>query len=494
MSPRDQNSASARALAHYGPPWLGYTWSLGLTVACSWARMALLTETKPAIAPFLLFYPAIAIASFVAGMGPGLAVLIGAALFGAFVFPVFPEVASWLALVILGGVIANGFARLRGLRDRTAAVAEESARLRFVMEHVSDWLFLVDEAGRIVYVNQTACVQLGFTAAELSGRPVDELETEPRDSTILSWLVARSRTGDSAPAEIVLRRRDGSSVTAEVSCTAIRTGTSEVVHVAARDVTERKQLDQKLREARQWESLGALTGGLAHDFNNLLTTIMGNASLARQMLPADDPAAALLGSVESAGERCAELIRMMLATAGYRPRSLGKLRVDQMAREVAAAEALPQGVRIQVRAESCEFVSDRATIGTLLRGLITNAAESYGAEPGEVAVNVRLGQSPKLGEGSFAEGEAKAGAYLGIVVEDRGCGMTPDVVERAFNPFFTTKFTGRGLGLPAVRGIVRAHAGILWMRTRPGEGTRVEVWLPAAGYHQSAQATEPERV
>jgi len=482
MPARAHKPATYRQSAHFGSPVLGYSLALALSVLCAALRLSFGTDNPPT-APFLFFYFGVAIAAFAGGIGPGVSVIFAAALFGAFILHVSAGSASWLALALVGGATAYGFARLRALRDRTAAVAEESEKLRFVMERVSDWLFLTDDAGIVRYVNQSACTQLLYTPEELLDRPVADLEAETPGGT-LPALVAQSCEHTVAPAEIALKRRDGSRVIAEVSCTAIRTVGSLVVHVAARDITERKQLDQNLREALQWESLGALTGGLAHDFNNLLTAIMGNASLAREMLSANDPAVSLLGAIESAGERCAELIRLMLATSGYRPRNLSTLRVDRMAREAAASRPLPPGIQIDVQAEDCELLSDHATIDTLLIALIVNATESYGASPGAVTVTVSSGCAPQLGEASFREGEFHPGDYLGIVVEDHGCGMSANVVARAFNPFYTTKFTGRGLGLPAVRGIVRAHAGVLWLRTEPGEGTRVEVWLPCSGYHQ----------
>lgn len=475
-----------RTRVHYGSPTLGYGAALLLSALCAWGRMALIQGRHP-IAPFLLFYPAIAIAAFVGGAGPGLAVMGGSALFGAFIFPVFPKTASWIVLLVLGSVLAWGFARLRGFRDRSAGIAVESAKLRFIIEHVSEWIFVLDETGKVEYVNQTACRALGYASGDLLGRTLEHLNARDHpkpglQGEVLKELLHQSREGAVAPAEISLRRGDGSEVLAEVSCTAVQTGKTEVIHVAARDITERKQLDSKLREARQWESLGALSGGLAHDFNNLLTSIMGNASLAREALAVDREALALLDGVEQAGERCAGLVHLMLATSGYRSGIRERVRVDELLREVAARTETP-GVTVRVESEFCEVESDRATIETLLSGLILNAAESYGETGGEVTASVRQGELPKLGEASFEEGKARPGLYLGIVVEDHGCGMTGEVVERAFNPFFSTKFTGRGLGLPAVRGIVRAHSGVLWMRTKPGEGTRVEVWLPAAGYH-----------
>ncbi len=462
--------------------WPAYVVALALVVLCAVGRMAFVEGPHP-VAPFLLFYPAIAGAAYLGGRGPGFLVIAGSAVFGLFVFPVFPTAASWIALAVFGGAFAVGFAVLRDQRHLSDAILAESARLSFVVEHVSDWIFMVNEEGRISYANRAACRHLGIPLDQLRGKSLGSLEAEPRTGGLLG-LVQACDKGPVSPAEVVFARPDGGKIAAEVSCTSIPVSSGRVIHVAARDITERKQLDQKVREARQWESLGALTGGLAHDFNNLLTAIMGNASLARELVATDPEAVELLLSVENAGDRCAALIRLMLSTSGYRPRNTERLRLDRLLDEAVRSRSLPAGVEVRLQAEPCEIDSDRTTMETLLSGLIANAAESYGVAPGKVTVTVFHGDAPHLEPGNFCEGEIRDVKYVGIVVEDHGCGMTLETMERAFNPFFTTKFTGRGLGLPAVRGIVRAHSGILWMRTAPREGTRVEVWLPAAEYHQ----------
>jgi two-component system cell cycle sensor histidine kinase/response regulator CckA len=265
---------------------------------------------------------------------------------------------------------------------------------------------------------------------------------------------------------------------AEVGCTAVRMGAEVVVHVAARDIAERKLLDQKLREARQWESMRVLAGGIAHDFNNLLTTIMGNASMARQALPDRHPAARYLESVERTGDRAAELVRMMLAAAGSRPRYNESLRMDCLLHGILDGHPFPAHVHLNANVPAFLFSGYRRSLETLLRSLIANAVESYGESPGEVTVSIGSGPAPARPKGSFDEGDTGQRECLAIAVEDHGCGMAQEVLERVFDPFFTTKFTGRGLGLPAVRGIVRAYSGRLWLKTSPREGTRVEAWLP----------------
>ncbi|MGD1073702.1 MAG: PAS domain S-box protein [Bryobacteraceae bacterium] len=466
-----------RSRLHFGPPVFGYTLAISLVAITGLGRLALMRDGNYN-GPFILFYPAIAATSFLAGVGPGLLAITAGALFACGVFPYFPMPSSWIALSVLGPLLVTGFAHLREISERNKAVATECARFRYVSDHVSDWIFLTGESGAIQFANETACRELGFTAEELAGRAIEDL-TLPSQRARLRSLLDQSRTAKAAPSEIPFERRDGTLVHADVGCSAVRTETDVVFHFAARDITERKLLEEKLREARRWESLRVLAGGIAHDFNNLLTAMMGNAALARDTLSEDHPAAGLLQNVTQAGDRSAELVRMMLATAGYGQGSVESLRVDQLLGKVIEGHRIPGHIRLNVNVGPLSFQGERQAFATLFWSLIANALESYGESPGEVTVSSWSGPAPAGHPGSFEEGEVEPGKQcLAIVVEDRGCGMAPEVLERAFDPFFTTKFTGRGLGLPAARGIVRAYSGKLWVKTRPGEGTRVEVWLP----------------
>ncbi|HZL55912.1 MAG TPA: ATP-binding protein [Bryobacteraceae bacterium] len=439
-------------------------------------------------APFVFFYPAIALAAFLGGAGPGLAAGGFAVAFTLLFLPGFPAPANWIWLCILGPLIVFSFSRLKRLRDRNAALALESQNLHFVVDRASDWIFLSDGQGVIQYANRTAAAQIGATAEELTGRPLRDFISEP-DRAVFDDLLRRCSEKSAPPAEILFERLDRSVVTVEVGCTATSAGGAPLFHIAGRDVTERKAIDRKLREARQWESLGALAGGIAHDFNNLLTSIMGNASLARESLAEGHPAVELLASIEAAGERSAELIRMMLATSGYKPRYRESLRVDNILAGLLGARALSSNVTIRAATDAAEFESDVRSVEMLLWSLISNAAESYGDAGGEVGVSIRSVDAAQAAHATlrtdpdFEDGALPAFPCVGIKVRDAGSGMTPEVLDRAFDPFFTTRFTGRGLGLPAVRGIVRAHGGRIEVRTKPGEGTCIEVWLPSAAQH-----------
>jgi two-component system, cell cycle sensor histidine kinase and response regulator CckA len=439
-------------------------------------------------APFLFFYPMIALGTLFGGAGPGFTAVAFAAIVVTTTFPTFPSTANWVVLAILGPSVVLGFSRLKRLRDRSRALSEESRRLRFVIDRVSDWIFLTDEQGVIQYANQTACTQLGVPPDRLIGTRIEDITAEAHRAAVRD-LLARCRVRSAPPAEILFNRVEHGTVPVEIGCTAISAGDSFVIHVAGRDVAERRAVERKLAEARQWEGLRVLAGGVAHDFNNLLTSILGNASLARATLPECHPVAGLLESIETAGERSAELVRMMLASAGYKSRAREALRLDRVLGKLLAERPLAGSVVLKTD-PNVEIESDGSTAETLLWSLILNAAESYGESKGEVFVSISARIEPLAPDGpaDFEDGQMPQGPSVQIVVRDSGHGMKPEVLDRAFDPFFTTKFTGRGLGLPAVRGIVRAHGGKLRLRTTPSAGTTVEVWLPAAGHHTSASA------
>jgi PAS domain S-box-containing protein len=466
-----------RGHLHYGSPVLGYILALVVTSLAGVMQLAVV-QNAPFRAPFFLFYPAIAIASFLAGAGPGFLAVVLSGLFGFHFFAHMPGPVSWTFLAIVGPLVTIVFVEFRQLRENATASARELARFKFIGDHASDWIFLVGVSGEIQYANRTAATSLGWPESELIARDFATLVPGSQRSVIRDLLL-NTRSEAVHSLEVGFERRNKSVILMELICTVVNTSDGQVIiHAAARDITERRQIEQKLRDMRHWESLGVMAGGMAHDFNNLLTSIIGNASLAKDMLPPESPAESMIAEVISAGERSADLVRLMLATSGHRNRENEVLDLSLMLNWILSSRSLPQRVRISPRVEPVLFTADRRSIQTLLWSLISNAAESYGGEPGEVIVTIHSGNTPVVGPPDFEDGHAPAGECVTIVVEDRGSGMQPEVLERAFDPFFSTRFTGRGLGLPAVRGIVRAYSGKLRLYTSPGVGTRVEVVLP----------------
>jgi signal transduction histidine kinase len=234
------------------------------------------------------------------------------------------------------------------------------------------------------------------------------------------------------------------------------------------------------------ESIGVLAAGVAHDFNNLLVSVIGNASLAQEFLPADNPAAGLLDGIIKAGEQAAHLTRQMLAYSGK-----GKFLVEavNLSDFIAETGALMQpsipreiALRLDLQADLPSIQADRGQMRQMFTNLVLNAAEATGGSGGEIAVGTGVQDvNPPYTKRHPDAAELPPGRYVRLDVRDVGCGMNDATKARIFDPFFSTKFTGRGLGLAAVAGIVRGHKGAILVTSAPGEGACFTVLFPADG-------------
>ena len=251
------------------------------------------------------------------------------------------------------------------------------------------------------------------------------------------------------------------------------------------DVTELKRAEQRLREAQKLESLGLLAGGVAHDFNNLLVGVIGNASLAQEMLSPGHEAGELLAGVLRAGEQAAHLTRQMLAYAGKGKFLVESLNISALIPDmsVLVRPSIPKRTALQfdLKEELPPVLADRGQVQQVFMNLVLNAAEAIGSREGAIAVRTGL-ESVNAG---YVRRHAEAaglqpGKYVFLEVRDNGCGMDEATRARIFDPFFTTKFTGRGLGLAAVAGIVRSHKGAIVVTSAPGQGSCFTVLFPSS--------------
>jgi PAS domain S-box-containing protein len=470
---------TARVRLHYGSMATGYVLAVALPVVMALARQ----KFGPVnfVLPFIYFYPAIWTVSYLWGPAPGAAAVLFSVLSAPLVLPVVhPEGLNWVALAGVGVVTVVFGSVLRATREAPADAARATLRFQLVTENMNDWVFFLDEGGRVDYANRAACSGIARTPADLAGKPLADM-VEGNQRAEFSRMIQNAVIGPVPRREWLFARAEGAPIPVEVGCAAITTNRDTVIHVACRDLREQREAERKLREARQWEALGTLAGGLAHDFNNLLTAMMGNASLAREMLPPSHESAGLLDSILFAGARSSTLIEMMLAAAGYRRSFAQNIDLGPLLACAVAKVKAPENVQILTTAPPARFLGEYSSLERLLVCLIENAVESYGGAPGVVTIELGLAETPipeSFEKGDFEEGECRGDECLRMVIEDKGSGMDAATLERAFDPFFTTKFTGRGLGLAAVRGLVRAYFGRLWIRSRPGEGTLIQVWLP----------------
>jgi PAS domain S-box-containing protein len=264
-----------------------------------------------------------------------------------------------------------------------------------------------------------------------------------------------------------------------------------------RDITHNKRMEAHLRDTQKMESLGVLAGGIAHDFNNLLTGIMGNVSLALDLSDRDSNIGNCLTNALRASEQAAFLTKQILAYAGKGQFILQEADLSAVVRDTMAliGSSIPRSVAIDqelARALPC-VTADASQLQQVAMNLIFNAAEAIGERPGRIVIRTRAQEVTDTAEpGSFDIGPPAPGLCAVLEVEDNGPGLGPMVRRNMFDPFYTTKFTGRGLGLAAVSGIVRTLNGGVQVASVEGQGTVFRVFLPAgASSGDGARPVEP---
>ncbi len=246
---------------------------------------------------------------------------------------------------------------------------------------------------------------------------------------------------------------------------------------------ERRQLEDRLRRAQKLESLGLLAGGVAHDFNNLLTGILGNASLALDLMPPAAAIAEMLRDIIRASERAADLTRQLLAYAGKGNFVIEPVNISTLVREISELirSSAPRNVALELELQPDVplIEADATQMQQLVMNLILNAAEATSDRSGEVRITTESAPSLPATRRDLPPRSPAPGNYVTVQVSDDGCGMSEAVQAQIFDPFFTTKFTGRGLGLSAALGIVRSHRGAISVESGEGAGSTFTVVLPA---------------
>ena len=258
----------------------------------------------------------------------------------------------------------------------------------------------------------------------------------------------------------------------------------------AHDETLKAQEDQRRLEMRMFqtqklESLGVLAGGIAHDFNNLLVGVLGNAALAKLDLEQDHPARESVEQIEQSATRARDLVSQLLAYSGRGKFHLEYVNLSQLVREMTqlleAAISKKAHVRFDL-AETLPLVNVDATqVRQVVMNFITNASDALEGAPGTITVTTgSLDSCEPLMRGSVVHSSLRPGPCAFLQVRDTGMGLDPDIIHSIFDPFFSTKQSGHGLGLAAVIGIVRSHDGALVVETRGGEGAAFTVAFPVA--------------
>jgi two-component system cell cycle sensor histidine kinase/response regulator CckA len=329
---------------------------------------------------------------------------------------------------------------------------------------------------------------VGYSEAELLHLTFQEI-THPQDLDADLALAGRLVAGEIETYQMEKRyfRKDGSIIPILLSVSLVRDQAGaplkfiSQIHDRSSDVI-RQGLERELSERRRADALNVLAGGLAHDFNNLLVGILGRTALALGELPPNAPVRHHLEHVAASGRRIAEVTDQMLAFSGHSWLQLADVDLGELAREVCD-RLRPSFGDVTVHVSPSPGLpivrADPHRLERITTSLLENAVEAVGDDPGTVSVSTGVLHLTRTALDSYYVGaHATPGLFAYLEIADDGCGMTNDVRDRMLEPFFTTKFQGRGLGLAVVEGLIRGHGGALAVQTAPGEGTRMRVFLP----------------
>ncbi len=373
---------------------------------------------------------------------------------------------------------------------------DSEARYRFLADNALDFISLHDPSGKYLYASPAAQRMLGYRPEEMTGCPASAyLASADLDRIAEGDRRLVSGEVSAVTLEHRLRRKDGTFADVETVSSAVPDDRGQIRQIlrVTRDITERKRMENRLVEGQKAETIGMLAGGVAHEFNNLLAGISGAVEMLGLLLAGNAETERFLEMIGRLGNRATVLTRQLLAYAGqgkYSPEIVALNNVVMEDVPVLKA-ALPASVeiRMELAEESPVVAADITQMKQVITSLCLNAGEAM-SDGGILTIRTRReGGTPDVFAGTDAAGAAGkrirsgrpvAGERSVLEVSDTGCGMEPGTMERIFEPFFSTKFIGRGMGLAAVRGIVETHDGEIVVRSGVGKGTTVSVAFPVA--------------
>ena len=376
------------------------------------------------------------------------------------------------------------------------SLRESEEKFRTLFEESNDVFYISTPAGKFLEINPAGLALFGYSSREelLAIDIGRELYVSQEDRDRFVELV--KRTGHAKNHEIRMRRKDGSILNVAITSTAVRNRAAEdiVFRGIIRDETERKKLEEQLRQSQKMESIGTLAGGVAHDFNNILSAISGYGQMTLGKMGSNDPLRPNLQQILEAADRAAHLTHDLLLFSRKQPinkrpvdlnegvQKLSKFLVRVIGEDIAFKTMLSGG--------TIPILADKHQIDQVMMNLATNARDAM-PRGGRFTITT---DEVWLNEGdTSAHGLGTAGKYALLSVSDTGVGMDEATQQRIFEPFFTTKEVGKGtgLGMSVVYGIVKRHDGMITVHSEPGHGTTFKIYLPINETAQTEEKTAP---
>jgi PAS domain S-box-containing protein len=392
---------------------------------------------------------------------------------------VIPNISHIFALVWTAGAV-YAMVKYKFLTITPATAADN------IISTMFDCLILLNMDGKIVTVNKAAENLSGYSAAELRGKPVSFLFKEEE----LSSELLKKTSGEIhiKNKEIVFRDRGGKDIPMLFSNSILRddAGTEAGIVCVAKDISERKKLEEEIFKSKKLQSIGVLAGGIAHDFNNLLSAIVGNIMLVKDDASPGEKAYEFLIQSEQTALKAAELAEKFISFSPGGGLIREELLLGNFLEDLMNSEPVLRhtdvSYNIDISTDLAPIYGDKGQLNQVMQNLLLNAVEAIEAEPGDKLgrISIRAENSTIDSKNQF---QLKPGNYVKVSIEDNGTGIPAEIMDKVFDPYFSTKDRGSqkgmGLGLTLCYWIIKRHDGHIRLESQQGKGTTVFLYLPA---------------
>ncbi|MDL1963223.1 MAG: response regulator [Deltaproteobacteria bacterium] len=388
----------------------------------------------------------------------------------------------------LGPVVKRALGEMkiyRKSKQAEDALRESEERYRVLFETAKDAIFVSDETGRFVDVNQAACEFLGYSREELLKLGPKEIDADPTGYD--AFIKVRNGLTDKLTFEINQIKKDGTHLPVEITGSFFNEKGKQRALAIARDITERKKteeekkkLEARLHRAQKMEAIGKLAGGIAHRFNNALCVITGNLDLFEMNFPGNEKVTDYTREMKDSIRRMTRLTAQLLAYARGGKYQAKTISLRDFVRDtlLLVKHTIDSAISVDtdLPPRVCNVKADLTQMQMALSAVLINAAE---AMDGKGQIRIACRNTMITDETAVDFPELKPGNYISLTITDDGKGMDEETRKRIFEPFFTTRFEGRGLGMAAAYGIVKNHDGWISVDSELGKGTIVKIYLPA---------------
>jgi PAS domain S-box-containing protein len=376
-------------------------------------------------------------------------------------------------------------------REAELALAAEKERLAVTLGSMSEGVITIDSHGRVLFINRAAADMVQWTSEDAVGRDVSRIfilksATNGRDIELPVREVLEGGAHAELPAQTLIKGREDRMRLVEGRLVPVANVSSKRVGAVLvfRDITERQRMEEKLQNTAKMESIGILAGGIAHDFNNILTAVLSNLTLLQLDLSGMPEQAGLLDEAVLATKRAGELTLQLLTFSKGGDPVRTAVHLPEVIKEAATFSHRGSGVKSEFDMPFDLWAADvdKAQISQVIQNLVINATQAM-RDGGTLRITATNERIPAGSHAVLSEGD-----YVRIAITDTGAGIPREHIGKIFDPYFTTKLQGHGLGLATVFSIIKRHQGHIEVASVVGKGTTFTFWLPAA---KESQASTP---